>query len=79
VETTCSSFPRLQVVIICCNSRILGGAEAHFRYSVEVDHRIVVVADPIGGIVDWELASSLWSRGEATVEQRKKALSVGNE
>ncbi|KAJ7364315.1 hypothetical protein DFH08DRAFT_838974 [Mycena albidolilacea] len=79
VETACSSFPRLQVVILCCNSNILGWVEEDLRYSVEVDHRIVVLADPFGEIMDWELASDMWSGAEAIVEERKKSLSVGNE
>ncbi|KAJ7858119.1 hypothetical protein B0H14DRAFT_3135553 [Mycena olivaceomarginata] len=48
------------------------------RYSVEVDHRIVVLAD-LGRDADWQLASDLWSRAEAIVEERKKSLSVGND
>jgi hypothetical protein len=79
VETACSSFPRLQVVIISCNSNILDWLEEDLRYSVEVDHRIVVLADPWAEATDWQLASDLWSRAEAIVEERKKSLSVGNE
>jgi hypothetical protein len=79
VETACSSFPRLQVVIILCNLDILGWLEEDLRYSVEVDHRIVVLVDPWEETTDWQLASDLWSRAKAIVEQRKKSLSVGNE
>jgi hypothetical protein len=58
---------------------ILGYLKEDLRYSVEVDHRIVVLADPREETTDWQLASHLWSRAEAIVEERKKSLSVGNE
>jgi hypothetical protein len=69
----------LQVVIISCNPNYLDWLEEDLRYSVEVDHRIVVLADPWAEATDWQLASDLWSRAEAIVEERKKSLSVGNE
>ncbi|KAJ7769026.1 hypothetical protein B0H14DRAFT_354868 [Mycena olivaceomarginata] len=48
VETTCSSFPRLQVIIICCNSNILGWLEEDLRCSVEVGSSHRRASRPLG-------------------------------
>ncbi|KAJ7364316.1 hypothetical protein DFH08DRAFT_838980 [Mycena albidolilacea] len=79
-ETVCSSCPRLQVLIILCDSTIVDWVEATLPLSAKADHRVVVQAKLIREELreDWEGSyfgrSDKWCRAEATVAQRKSSV-----